>query len=149
MSRCPGGCPGLAPSMSRLVFRGVSGSLRWCPVVSRGVRVNPVRGLISRPHPLFIHHESSTESILLLAVAPWCPDGVPDSSPFISFPFLSIVYLCFPARQRRSTRACACVCMCMCMYSYIVTHHHTLLVMDSDNRDSLKRHDSFALDEES
>ena len=55
----------------------------------------------------------------------------------------------FPDRQRLSTRACACVCMCMCMYSYIVTHHHTLLVMDSDNRDSLNRHDSFALDEES
>jgi hypothetical protein len=59
------------------------------------------------------HHESSTDSILLLAMAPWCLDGVPDSSPFISFPFLSFVYLCFPDRQRRSTRACACVCMCV------------------------------------
>ena len=86
------------------------------------------------------HHESSTDSILLLAVAPWCLDGVPDSSPFIAFPFLSFVYLCFPDRQRRSTRACACVCicvhvcacvcmcMCMCMVIYSCVSGPTTII---------------------
>ena len=70
-------------------------------------------------------------------MASWCPDGVPDSSPFMSFPFPSFVYVCFPDRQRRSTRACACVCMCVHVHVHVhcdllvqfvlhVTHHHTL-----------------------
>ena len=57
--------------------------------------------------------------------------------------------MCFRTdNDYRHVHAHVCVCMCMCMYSYIVTRHHTLLVMDSDNRDSLNRHASFALDEE-
>ncbi len=73
-------------------------------------------GIIQKP---FINHQgSNTDSILLLAVAPWCLDGVPVSVPLISFHVLSFVYLCF--RTDNDDRlvhvhVCACVCMCMCM----------------------------------
>ena len=79
------------------------------------------------------HHESSTDSILLLAGAPWCLDGVPDSSPFIAFHFLSFVYLCSPDRQRRSTHACPCVCMCV--YVHVYVHGDLLMCFRTVNDD--------------
>ena len=151
VSRCPGGCPGLASSVSRLVSRCSGGCPGVAPSsgVPAGAQVSEqaevkllfvliypseqsplvafcsVRFLL-RNHSRIIqesfinscmnhsfrnpsgiiqesfinHHESSTNPILLLAVAPWCLDCVPDFSPFIAFPFLSFVYLCFPDRQR-------------------------------------------------
>ena len=77
VSRCPCGCPGLAPSVSRLVFRCSGG----CPGVASPV--SPlVSRLVSRPPPP--RHGPVVSRWcpgwcpgLLLAVASCCPDGVP------------------------------------------------------------------------
>ena len=64
--------------------------------------------------------------------SPW-PRGVSMVSPIPSllFHFLSFVYLCFPDRQRRSTRACACVCMCVHVHVYV--HGDLLMCFRTDN----------------
>ena len=77
VSRCPGGCPGLAPSVSRLVSRCSGG----CPGVASPVS-RLVSRLVSRPPPP--RHGPVVSRWcpgwcpgLLLAVASCCPDGVP------------------------------------------------------------------------
>ncbi len=80
VSRCPGGCPGLASSVSRLVSRCPGG----CPGVAP-----PVSGLVSRPPPPRHGPVVSRRCPgwcpgLLLAVAPSCPDGVPWVSRLVS-----------------------------------------------------------------